>query len=680
MQNTLIRMDYIGGWIEVDYYEERKRIDLHRSELMTDDEMTCINYLISLLNENRAYMNDFYTRWAEEEEYYGNDQEGKPKKPNSKMNILAATVEGLVTQIVNPNTTIMCQGVSPEDEEFAQWAYIVLDWAFKHNKMHKKASVHEKRRNCFGSAWFKVVWDEDYAGQGIPKVMIPSLNKIFVDQKIKDFTRLEEADYIAETINLSREYARATYGDEKADLIEYGFNQYIDNGVFIEEQSTIDDTGFTLIQWWSKESGKLRLREFTGCGLLLYDSFKPGDRRTQGKWGISIPNQYFKYTNHYPYFLTIKYFSEGKLFGFGDAKLLISPQKMLNELYDKIRIQMRPNINLVDINTNIDISTFDDEDSFSPVPFEGNRVKGNPIWSVPWGQISTDFWKFIESIHAEAQRIARFSDLMTGQQNATATATEAAIQQSQGNNHTEHEKMYLEDTLGDMCQFMLALMMEKFKGNKAFRIPGEQKQFEWVDFQKLISIPVMKPATSAYKEKFRDNNPNVEVPQWEHVTTASGKAVTKTVEMDIEVSVGSGLPKNKAFLWQMIDSLSQKMGIDFSSGQPVQKPIIDYNEVRSFLVDYLGLPLKTKNDFEEFMKQYMKQGEQRSNNAVANASDQNLPINNNFNPEMAGQAFTQQEVPEQAPQPAGQTPMAQTEGMAAKGVGQELNQGIKAGG
>ena len=129
----------------------------------------------------------------------------------------------------------------------------------------------------------------------------------------------------------------------------------------------------------------------------------------------------------------------------------------------------------------------------------------------------------------------------------------------------------------------------------------------------------------------------------------------------------------------MIDSLSQKMGIDFSSGQPVQKPIVDYNEAREFLVNYLGLPLKGKNDFENFMKEYMKQGqgqnqEQGQGTASAtNAPDQNLPINNNFNPEMASKAFTQQ------PLPGEENTAAQTEGMASKGVGQELNNGIKAG-
>lgn len=658
----------------MEYPENDFRIqkDLKRHEVMTDEEMTRINYFISLLNENRSSMQENYTRWALEEQFYANDVEDVPHRPNSRVNIINANIEGMVTQIVNPNLSIVCKGTSPEDNEFASWANLSLDWVFRQNKMHKICSLHETRRNKFGAAWFKVVFDEDFEGQGLPKIMTPGLNKIFVDQKIKEYTRLQEADFIAETINLSKSWAIDRYGEAKAELIDYGLNQYVDNGIFIEDQSAMDENAFTLIQWWSKDNDKLRLQEFTGCGVLMYDSFKSGEPEYQDKYSSITPKAYYKYTNNYPYFLTIKYFWEGNLLGFGDAKLLVPMQKMLNELYDKIRIQMRPNLNLVDVNTNIDLENFDEQDSFNPVPFDGRQVKGQPVWSVPWGSISNEFWKLIEQIHSEAQRITRFSDIMTGQSQSAATATEAAIQQSQGNSHSEHEKMYLEDTLSDVSKYCLALMMEFFVGGKAFRIPGEKAAYEWVDFERLVNIPALKPASSKYKAEFRRYNPNMPEPTWEHVTDSKGKVISRSVEMDIEISVGSGLPKNKAFLWQMIDSLSQKMVIDDSSGQPVQKPILSYKDVKSFISKYLGIPMEASDDedLQKFLAQYQQKQPEQEPNVPA---DINVPINNNFNPELATPGATAPQVP------TNETPQTSTEGMAQKGVGQELNNGIKAG-
>ena len=651
----------------------RIKKNLKREQVMNNTEMSRIDFYISLLNENRSSMGDLYTRWEEEENYYANDQADQPKRPNTKANILCANIEGLVTQIVNPNLSLVCRGVSPEDAEFSDWGQIALDWSFRMNKLHKKSSIHETRRNKFGAAWFKLIWDEEFEGQGLAVLQTPGLNKVFVDQKIKDFLCLEEADYIAETINLSKSYAVYKYGEGKAELIDYGFNQYIDNGVFVEENSSLDETAFTLIQWWSKDNGYLRLQEFTGCGVLLYDSFKYGSPKEQDAVSSIVPRRYYRYTNDYPYFLTIKYFREGLLYGFGDAKLLLPMQKLLNEMYDKIRIQMRPNLNLVDVATNIDLTDFDESSSFSPIPFDGKAVRGQPVWTIPWGSISNEFWKIIDQIHTEAQRISRFSDIMTGQGTSTQTATEAAIQQSQGNSHSEHEKMYLEDTLADVAKYMLAMMMEKFRGGRAFRIHGENAAYEWVDFERLVNIPALRPASSAYKNRFRRANPGKPVPEWEHVKDENGAVVTRSVELDIEISVGSGLPKNKAFLWQMIDQLSQKTAIDMSSGQPVQRPILEYKSVIAFISKYLGIPImndvENEKEFNKFLEQYRNnQGQETIPNAP---QDINMPIANNFNPELAQPGAT---APTVLP-----SPQESTEGMASKGVGQEMNNGIKQG-
>lgn len=586
--------------------------DLRRSTIMSHEEMMFINDAIALLNDNIGRMQTYYTRWNLEEEAYCSDQETKPKLPNSRMNIINAAVEGEVTQIVNPNLAIMASGVSPEDEEFSNWAKIGLDWAFKQNKIPKKLTEHERRRNKLGEAWFKVVWDEAFAGgQGLPLIKVPPLNKIFVDIKVASYLDLDDAEYIAETINLSRSYAELTYGEEKAAVIDYGLNQYKDNGVFYEADSGIDERGWTLIQWWSKDKGILRLQEFSACGVLLYDSHKSGDRKTQDKESTEEVKPFYKYVNNkYPYFLTPKYTEEGKLHGFGDAKLLLALQNCVNEIWDKIRIQLRPNIILVDSNSNIDIATWNDN-SFDPVYYDGTKIRGQvPIYSVAWGALSADIWKMLENLHTEAQRIIRFSDLMTGQQGTTQTATEAAIQQSQGNSHSEHEKMIIESTLADVATYMLALMMEFFKGAKAFRISGDQAKYEWVDFKKMTQVPALMPASSGYLESYQKSNPQAPTPEWEHVKDESGKPIKKSVEMDIEVSVGSGLPKNKAFVWQMIEKLGQMMGVDTSSGQPVQKPLLDYKELREFIKTYLGIPIQDEDEMEKFMQQFRQKQQQ----------------------------------------------------------------------
>jgi hypothetical protein len=224
---------------------------------------------------------------------------------------------------------------------------------------------------------------------------------------------------------------------------------------------------------------------------------------------------------------------------------------------------------------------------------------------------------------------------MTGQQGTTQTATEAAIQQSQGNSHSEHEKMIIESTLADVATYMLALMMEFFQGAKAFRISGDQAKYEWVDFKKMTQVPALMPASSSYLDSFKARNPKAPTPEWEHVKDESGKPIKKSVEMDIEVSVGSGLPKNKAFVWQMIEKLGQMMGVDTSSGQPVQKPLLDYKELREFIKTYLGIPIQDEDEMEKFMQQF-RQKQQQPTPGIPNVSaGGSTPMPNPMQPGMS---------------------------------------------
>lgn len=593
---------------DIDDYRLTK--DAYRDDVMSDDDKKRIDDYIVLLNENVSYMQRFYNEWSEIEDSYLSAQDEEEDMPNSRMNIIVSAVEGLVSQLVDRNLSVIAKGEGPEDHKFSKWGMVVLDWALRKNQINRKVATHERRRSKFGNGWFKVVWCEDFAGGfGLPKIMTPALNKIFVDTKVKDFTRIDEADYIAETINCSKSYAYEMYSEEKACLIDYGFNQYRDNGIYEEDDTAYEgDNEWTLIQWWSICKGKLRLQEFSGCGVLLWDSHKSGDRTENQKHNEYKEKSFYKYVyDRYPYFFTSKYPQEGSLFGIGDGKLLLPLQKMLNEIYDKIRIQMRPNLVAVDVQSNIKVNSFDDN-SYSPVYFDGAPLNGRqPVHSIPWGQIGQEMWQLIMLIHEEAQRIVRFSDIMIGQGKSADTATESAIMQQQGNSHTDHEKANLEITIAEVCKYMLGLMMEKYTegggaSGKAFRITGtETDEYAWIDFNEMANVPAQIPATKTYREDFAARNPESEVPKWMNLENKKGKAETKSVELDIEISIGSGLPKNKAFIWQMIEKLSQMTAIDMEQGQPMPKPAVSWKELRAFIKDYLGIPISQDvSDMDEY--------------------------------------------------------------------------------
>jgi hypothetical protein len=625
--------------------------DQKRSELMTNEDMVMVNDFLTLLNHNAGTMATTYAKWQEIEEAYKSDQPEEEDIPNSRINVVLPTVEGMVSQLTDNNISIITKGQGPEDSEFAEDARIGLDWVLRHNQLRAKIAMHERRRIKFGGCWFKVCYDK-YAinGYGLAKVMLPAPTKIWVDTKIKDFLRLDEADYICEVITSSKFYAKRVYGS-KANAIDYGYSQYFQNN--FEEEFTVDDqNSWSLIQWWMRIDGVLRLLEFSGCGVLLFDSFRSKDRKILIKDIEEKEEPMYRYVhNDYPYFYTPKYPSEGELTGFGDGKIMIPLQKMFNELYDKIRIQMRPNIVCIDSRSGINPEVFDDN-SFEPIHFKGGSLNGAaPMFSIPWGQINPDMYRLVDMIHIVLQRVVRYADAMLGQ-SQSATATEAAINQQQGNSHISFEKTNLEETLSRVAKYCLGLMMEFSNSGMTVRVNEQDEEYSWVDFRKLREIPVQIPASSEYKKQFREANPEAKEPSFElleqtNPKTGKKEIVTKDIELDIEISVGSSLPKNPAFLWNMIEKLSQLLVVDNSENPPVPKPAIDWKELRSFMKDFLGIPIKTDNQMKEFVEMFKKMQMQNIQNSMntqgqfdpgqtANPNVQGMTAAGNVQPAAAG--------------------------------------------
>jgi len=564
----------------------KKDWEENREKFMTERDIREINTNIDTLLMNKGNMGDLYARWEDEETAYKGDQEKISNRPNSRVNIINANVEGQVSSLIEQNIAVVTKGESPTDGEFAKWARVGLDWSLRKNKIKRILDVHERRRLKFGTGIFKVYFDENaLGGFGLATIKAPPLNKVYIDGKIKDILRYQEAEYIAEEVTLSKTQMIELYGEEKANAVNYGASYIEDTAVFGETYTNDDQTATTVIMWVERCEGRLRMREFSGCGVLLYDSHKEGTRKDNQKGKEYKHVSYYKYVNDkYPYFFTSLYVEEGSMYGFGDCKLLLPIQNMINDLYDKIRMNARPNLILFDPSSEVDLTDFDDN-SLEPRPA---MLDKKTVEVVQWGQVNPALWNLLSAMHQEAQRVTRYSELMMGQSKSADTATEAAIQQQQGNATTDHKKTMLQETLVEVCEYMLGLMMQFYQGAKAFRVDEDKEEFEWIDFRKLSNVPVMKPATESYMREFKKKNPDSDKPKWEIISDKNGRPKTKQVELDIEINIGAGLPKNKTFLWRMMERLASMQVLD-EYGQP--KGLVSYEEMRKLMSDLLGLPI-----------------------------------------------------------------------------------------
>jgi hypothetical protein len=538
-----------------------------KADFQDDETSRRIDGYLTQIEQNRSKMDDNYTEWEKCQEAYAGDQALQEGRPNSRVNIINANVEGQVCALVEQNIATVCRGEGPSDKAFAKWAQVGLDWTLRKNHIKRKLRTHEFRRELFGAGWIKVGWDKDAVnGFGLATTTAPPLNSIFVDMKVTDPENInsDNCEYIAEVMLRSKAWAeqQEEYAG-RAEFIHYGGTDKAP--IFTKDKTTDDEDAFWLIQRWSFNEGSLRLEEFSDCGALLFDSH---EKETE---------PFYRY-NKYPYFLTNLYIVEGELYGFGDGKLLRPLQDMLNNLYDQIRIAARPNRIMFDPASEVELEDWDETDA--PIPC--NDPNQN-IRVVEAGRVNPALWQLVDSIHAEVQRVTRYSELMLGQSMKARTATEASIQQQQGSGATDHKKLMLQETLIDVCYYLLDLMMENYTEGRFMAIDENQEDYQWVDFRQMNEVPVLMQPTSAFERGFKTDNPNPEPAKWQQVHDDEGKPMTKIIDLDIDINIGAGLPHNKAFLWQMMETLSRIM----SNGVNV----VSVEELRKFAKDYLGLPL-----------------------------------------------------------------------------------------
>lgn len=551
-----------------EFWKDREGAKDNRMNSMSEDEIRMVDHFSTLIEQRRGDMNELSTRIEKEQEAYSGDQEIIDNRPNSRVNIINANIEGQVAALVEQNIAVKCRGEGPSDQSFARWGEIGLDWTLRKNHIKRILERHERRRELFGWAWLKASWDPDAInGFGLATITCPAPNAVFVDGKIYDPLNIESAEYIAEVMPKSKAYAKEKYPDQWENIIYGGTDRA---SVFAKETTTDDEDLFWLIPLWTKTDGILRLIEFSDDGILLYDSFKDKNK------GEGVP---FYSHNKYPYFLTNLYYEEGKLYGFGDGKLLRPLQDMINDLYDQIRRAARPNRIFFDEQSEVDLDDLDEDDG--PVPCQDPN---GTIRVVEVGKVNPAMWQLLSNIHAEVQRVTRFSELMMGQTGRGKTATEASIQQQQGNSATDHKKLMLQETLIEVCEYLLSLMMENYTEARAFRIDEDKDDYEWIDYRQLNKIPYLVPTDDEFATAYKQNNPDAETPKWMQLMDDQNEGVTKSVDLDIDINIGAGLPKNKAFLWQMVESLS-KVVVEGRS-------ILSWAEFRSFIEKFVGIPLE----------------------------------------------------------------------------------------
>ena len=573
--------------MQEDYFEElRKEKESKRQALMSDTELKEAEKFLTWYR--RAYEDKVnlgvIKKWEDINKYWEGDFElpEDESDPAPNTNITNSNVEGKTALLCDQNLAIQVDPREPGDRFFCDKVRVLADFIKERNRMYRKIEVHERRREMTGTGIFKVVWDFDKLdGQGLPDIEPIHPSRLFIDPAITDVYNIQNAQYIIEASNRSIYSASLEYGEDVADAIMPNLDPVSNVIVNNEEEQYVHLLIWTKYKESKDSDVQLRLIEMSGCGVILSDTKKKlKEHKDKKEEDLKLfPN------SDYPYFLTPDMYRENTIWGKASAELILPISDQIDELDDNIlrnaRLTGNP-IALVSNNSGIDVDKITNE--------PGQVIPTNDInaykWLTPPSIPAYVSNKRAELMNNDRQIVTRFTDQQIGKsQSGVDTATESMALQNSGNSMIEHKKGLLQETLSEVFEYAIELALLNWDTTMVFRITGENGEDDFTEFNpdKLNHIPVLVESDTDYrndyKEKWEERNPNGDFKTEEDSKNYKYMQVdneTRKVRYDLSVSVGAGLPNNKAYRYNIVR-------------QAYADKALSKKEYRNYLVKNLGL-------------------------------------------------------------------------------------------
>lgn len=613
-----------------DNYEQSDAFKKVRDDLMTEEQQKRVDFYLSKYHEGKADLEERMQEWEEIHRAYKGERtdivDDDDMEKQVAVNVILTQIEGQVSSMQTTNIAGSYQGVGFSDQKFARTAGIVGDFILKRNNARQIVKKAGRRYLQFGYTILTTYWDDEALDNfGLPRLECLKPGTVIFDDKIEDIVDdLQRCDYIIHEVgSRSIMWARKKYGDEIADAIQLGNN---DPG--FEFKDTDNDESFTYLRVWTRnnEYENLQLLEISLCGILLSES-DPSE-------------PYYKHIfNRYPFFAAGLYKDESDHYYFGDGKILLSMQKVINKLYDEIILAIKfssQGRTYADPNSKLNPAEFAEADP-SKVIYANNPHQY--IKTERGAGLNEVVFSLLTQLLDKVQEVTRFSALMTGNEpDKTMTATQAGIQLQQGITGIDDKRADLSKALGDALSYAIGLCMEFWSAAKAFRVADNDDQFEWIDVRQFREIPELIPASREYIENFKKNNPNAEtVPEYMQLEIededGKRKPATKQLELDITVNIGEGIPNNKIALYNIILQLSQLVLVDEVTGQP--RPLIGFRQFKQMVEDYLNIKIDDNTDDYEAYQQ-LQQALMAQTGTLPSTTPNNAAAPLNMNPNIAG--------------------------------------------
>lgn len=559
---------------------------IYRKEIMTEDEIELGQKIVDNFKEAYEYKQGqgVFKDMAIAESYWSGEFKNQPEDAIANTNIINTNIETQVADLMDQNIDVEPIPFDPTDAPYVSRVRKIANKIIEINNMPIKMQRITRRFKKFGHGWIRVLYNPDLLeGIGCPEIESISSANIYPDPAILRPDDINKGRFFIEAFPATIYWAEKTFGMKKASAIYPGYKPYEHDLKFHGDMDTTDERYMHILYWCKyEENGRERLRliQCSGCGVILKDS-----KDFEKDKGIAI----FPTTTEvrYPYWLTTDMERETSLWGKSNASLLYPLQDVCDEIDNSIIANARLTGNpqkLITTSSGIDPNKIDNTEGQVIVSNTSDGLR----YVAPPEMPAYIIQRREHIVNNERVIVSRVSDQQSGvKQQGVDTATESLALQQNAMKSIDATKAVLQVILKDVFMYCIELAIEYWNTGMFFE--GNRKgEYEYFNPSELKSIPMLVPASQEYTEAFKVLNKDKEPPMY---MEKKGRKKRK-IHVILSVSVGAGIPKNKAFLYNLINETYSKgaMGVE---------------EYRQKLEEYIGLPY----DRELFLREQQKQAE-----------------------------------------------------------------------
>lgn len=553
---------------------------------------------------------DLMNLWAKCDDYIRNIQNipETEEQPGSVTNVIRPIIESMISDVVDKPFSTDAMGREPGDHMFSDDVQHMLDFVLDKNGFKTKLNQSEHDRYELGTTVVKVYTDKEaLSGRGLPTFEILSPANFFPDPKWTSANLLQDCEFIIHAVPRPLSYIRRMFpkmGKYVKREITFPYDPTLDiDNTRTDEVSVATSQKALLIECYMKdESGDIYCVHVANHIVLE-------DTRDNGIIGEKLQRR-----NQFPFVAIPCYIQRGTGWGMGDVEMLLPTQDLINDMDDQIRMAARlmgnPQmaISLTGAGKGFDARKWTNAPGLR-IPFRDvNAFK--PIPPIP---VSPDIPMRREKAFEEANIISGRPDVNRGQTpgaGVTAASAIIALQQA-GQKGVIHKTEMLKQGWTAVLELLYDEAVTNWDAGMWIRINGDEPDFKFIDPAKLRNVPIMVPNIAPMQDEqgspIEDTVKQL-MSEQEPITDDQGQPVldelgqrkmkppepmTRDAEFDLKISIGNGLPTDKAFIYQTLLDLA-KLIIE-------GRPVISWQEMRDYLRNQVGLPLQSDAAIQQML-------------------------------------------------------------------------------